>query len=253
MAWKVPYGLDLTVQLEMPSTIRSVESPSHPICFEPNGQRGTVKLGERVSALDRDFVLLVNLAEPYEPRAWVEEDEKGCAAMVAFQPKFDVNEASCELIFVVDRSGSMGGTSMMEARNALQLCLRSLSEGTHFNIVGFGSSFEMLFPESRPYDDESLTEASHHVKQLRADLGGTELLSSSQVRSAEETQSGAPSASLLVDRRPGLQYRSRDLSGADTLGYDPRLHIRYRCRCESPSRSWCCARRRRRGRAHLPG
>ena len=176
VAWKVPYGLDLTVQLEMPSTIRSVESPSHPICFEPNGQRGTVKLGERVSALDRDFVLLVNISEPYEPRAWVEEDGKGCAAMVAFQPKFEVKEASCELIFVVDRSGSMGGTSMTEARNALQLCLRSLSEGTHFNIVGFGSSFEMLFPESRAYNDQSLTEASQHVKQLRADLGGTEIL-----------------------------------------------------------------------------
>ena len=150
VAWRVPYGLDLTVKLDMPSTIRSVESPSHPISFEPDGPKGTVKLGERMTALDRDFVLLVGLAEPHEPRVWIEEDEQGCAAMVAFQPQFDAKEAPCEIIFVVDRSGSMGGTSIAEARNALQLCLRSLTEGTHFNIVGFGSSFELLFPESRP-------------------------------------------------------------------------------------------------------
>ena len=175
-AWKVPYGLDLTVNLDMPSSIRSVESPSHPIAFEPDGQKGTVKLGERTAALDRDFVLLVRLSEPHEPRGWVEQSETGSTAMVAFQPKFEVSEAPCEIIFVVDRSGSMGGPSIVEARNALQLCLRSLSEGTLFNIVGFGSGFEMLFPKSRPYDNKSLAEANRHLKRLEADLGGTEIL-----------------------------------------------------------------------------
>lgn len=176
VAWKVPYGLDLTVQLEMQATIRSVESPSHPIAFEPDGQKGIVRLGERTAALDRDFVLLVRLSEPNEPRGRVEEGESGKAAMVAFQPKFEVSEAPCEIIFVVDRSGSMGGPSIEEARNALQLCLRSLSEGTFFNIVGFGSNYEMLFPQSRHYDDKSLDKANKHLKRLDANLGGTEVL-----------------------------------------------------------------------------
>src|SRR5262249_55809795 len=71
---------------------------------------------------------------------------------------------------------SMQGTSIAEARNALQLCLRSLSPGTPFNIVGFGSDFKPLFAESRPYDDASLAAASRHVAELDADMGGTELL-----------------------------------------------------------------------------
>jgi hypothetical protein len=175
-AWKVPYGLDLTINLDMPSSITSVESPSHPIAFAPDGQKGTVRLGERTAALDRDFVLLVRFSEPHEPRGWVEQSETGNTAMVAFQPKFEVSEAPCEIIFVVDRSGSMGGPSIVEARNALQLCLRSLSEGTLFNIVGFGSGFEMLFPKSRPYDNKSLAEANKHLKRLEANLGGTEIL-----------------------------------------------------------------------------
>jgi Ca-activated chloride channel family protein len=175
--WTVPYGLDLTVGIEMGSEIRSVESPSHPVRLELHGRRATVSLGGRETALDRDFVLHVKLAEAHAPRAWVETDSRGRrAALVAFQPGFESDDAPSELIFIVDRSGSMDGTSIEEARNALQLCLRSLSEGTRFNIVGFGSSFEMLFPESRPYDEASLLAASQHVAHLKADLGGTEIL-----------------------------------------------------------------------------
>ena len=78
--------------------------------------------------------------------------------------------------FVIDRSGSMGGTSIEEVRNALQLCLRSMIPGCAFNIVGFGSKYKMLFKQSRAYDESSLAEASAHVAALEADLGGTEIL-----------------------------------------------------------------------------
>ena len=87
-----------------------------------------------------------------------------------------VSSVPNELIFVVDRSGSMGGTSIEEVRNALQLCLRSMIAGCRFNIVGFGSTFQLLFPERQVYDERSLTAASTHVVNLQADLGGTELL-----------------------------------------------------------------------------
>jgi len=174
--WHVPYGLELTVRLEMPSAIRGLESPSHPLGIELDGASATVRLGERRTSLDRDFVLLVKLQQPHEPRAWLEEKDGETVAMVAFQPRFESRETAAEVIFVVDRSGSMGGTSIAEARNALQLCLRSLREGSWFNVVSFGSRHEMLFSESRPYGDESLRQATEHVSRLEANLGGTEIL-----------------------------------------------------------------------------
>ncbi len=176
VAWEVPYGLELTVRLEMPSGIRGLESPSHPLAIEIDGPSATVRLGERRTALDRDFVLLVRLQQPHQPRAWLEERSGEMVAMVAFQPRFENRECPSEVIFVVDRSGSMGGSSIAEARNALQLCLRSLREGSWFNVVGFGSHHEMLFPESRPYGEESLRQATEHVLSLEANLGGTEIL-----------------------------------------------------------------------------
>jgi hypothetical protein len=175
--WRVPYGLDLTVRIAMPSAIRSVESPSHPVRVEIGDRSAVVTLGGRETALDRDFVLTVRLAEPHVPRVRVETDPRGRrAALIAFQPRFEAEDAPSELVLVVDRSGSMQGTSIAEARNALQLCLRSLTEGTRFNVVGFGSTFQMLFPESRPYDESSLKAASEHVARMDADLGGTEVL-----------------------------------------------------------------------------
>jgi Vault protein inter-alpha-trypsin domain/von Willebrand factor type A domain len=176
VAWEVPYGLELAVRLEMPSSIRGLESPSHPLAIEIDGASATVRLGERRTELDRDFVLLVKLQEPHQPRAWLEERNGETVAMLALQPRFETRESPSEVIFVVDRSGSMGGSSIAEARNALQLCLRSLREGSWFNIVGFGSTHQMLFPESRPYGDESLRLAAEHVSSLEANLGGTEIL-----------------------------------------------------------------------------
>jgi len=175
--WKVPYGLELSIDITMPSAIRSVESPSHPISVETGGRSSRVQLGGREAFLDRDFVLLVRLSDPLQAHGWVERTAEQSVAMVSFRPRFEIDESPCEVIFVVDRSGSMGGSSIAEARNALQLCLRSLTEGSRFNIVGFGSRYEMLFEKSRPYNDKTLAQATNHVEAINANLGGTEILS----------------------------------------------------------------------------
>jgi hypothetical protein len=52
-----------------------------------------------------------------------------------------------EFIFIVDRSGSMGGDRIQSAREALLLFLKSLPISCYFNIVSFGSQFQALFPE----------------------------------------------------------------------------------------------------------
>jgi len=41
----------------------------------------------------------------------------------------------------------MGGDRIEAAQTALLVFLKSLPPGCYFNIVGFGSSFALLFPE----------------------------------------------------------------------------------------------------------
>lgn len=175
--WTVPYGLNLTVHLFMPGAVSVVESPSHPISLRLNGREATVTLGQKDASLDRDVVLSIEASGLDAPHALVERADDGAEAIaVAFAPALPSTTVPAEVIFVVDRSGSMEGTSIDEVRNALQLCLRSLTPGCRFNIVGFGSTFGSLFPESRPYDQAALDEATRHVAALGADLGGTEIL-----------------------------------------------------------------------------
>jgi hypothetical protein len=177
LAWRVPYGLALSVKVAMAGAITRLESPSHPVAVSIQGQDATVTLAQRDAALDRDFVLSIAADGLDVPRAWVERDEDGGESIaVSFVPTLDHAQVPGEITFLVDRSGSMAGTSIAEVRNALHLCLRSMIPGCYFNIYGFGSTFERLFAESRAYDEQSLARATEHVSSLDANLGGTEVL-----------------------------------------------------------------------------
>ena len=177
VAWTVPYGLDLSLRIAMPARITTIESLSHPISITIHDEEATVKLAQVQAALDRDFVLTIDAAGTDAPQALIERAEDGTEAIaVSFVPAFTETPSPAEVIFVVDRSGSMDGSSIAEVRNALQLCLRSMIAGCRFNIVGFGSTYESLFSETRSYDQNSLDAASKHVRNLQADLGGTEIL-----------------------------------------------------------------------------
>lgn len=80
------------------------------------------------------------------------------------------------VVFIIDRSGSMGGRRIEQARSALQLALRSLpSERTRFNIVSFGSSYRSMFDSCVPLDQARLIAAASEVGSMEADMGGTEV------------------------------------------------------------------------------
>ena len=56
-----------------------------------------------------------------------------------------------DYIFFLDRSGSMSGTRIQKAREALALFLKSLPEDSYFNVISFGSSSAKMFPKSEQY------------------------------------------------------------------------------------------------------
>lgn len=177
VTWSVPYGLDISLTVEMPGRITRIESPSHPLSITFDGPRATVTLSQRQVPLDRDVVVLVEAEGLGAPHAIVERSATGeYAAALVFKPAFDAAQAPADIVFVIDRSGSMEGSSIDEVRNALQLCLRSLVPGSRFDIVGFGDRIVSLFGNSVAYDEASLARAAEHVENLRADLGGTEIL-----------------------------------------------------------------------------
>ncbi|VDM36336.1 unnamed protein product [Hydatigera taeniaeformis] len=81
-----------------------------------------------------------------------------------------------EIIFVIDRSGSMSGSKMERTRESLLLFLKSLPRRCRFQLVGFGSTFEPLFAQPVDYNKENVDRALEYQKSLSADMGGTEVL-----------------------------------------------------------------------------
>ncbi|MES1917388.1 MAG: hypothetical protein MHM6MM_009119 [Cercozoa sp. M6MM] len=84
-------------------------------------------------------------------------------------------ELPCELIFLVDKSGSMYGDAMSSVKETLQVFLRSLPSNARFNIIAFDSSYSSCFSKSQPLTQKSRDDADAFVRKLRAS-GGTDIL-----------------------------------------------------------------------------
>lgn len=186
------YSFDFELDVQCASQISEITSPSNRLRVDINpddNRQATVRLDENYQ-FKADVQVHVLCAQPHQPRALVEngvtkllDGQKNeflakPAVMINFFPEFDnsTNLERGEFIFVVDRSGSMGGSKMQSARETLLLFLKSLPENCYFNVVGFGNSFQKLFEKSESYNDTSLNRACSLGERMNADLGGTEIL-----------------------------------------------------------------------------
>lgn len=61
------------------------------------------------------------------------------------EQEFNMSKIRAEYIFLIDRSGSMDGERITKAKEALIVFLKSLPEQSYFNVVSFGSNYELLF------------------------------------------------------------------------------------------------------------
>merc|ERR1719375_2771603 len=160
-------AVDFAAEADVP--LRSLTCPTHRLHLDW-GPRGPQRIEGRAAG---EVVLTAELAQQAQAEAWA------CAgAALAVVPE----DALCadplpglEFVFLVDRSGSMGGAPIRRAAEALELFLRSLPADCSFNVVGFGSHFQPLFAEPRAYAEDSLAAACAYADALQADFGGTEL------------------------------------------------------------------------------
>ncbi|XP_029975520.1 von Willebrand factor A domain-containing protein 5B1 [Salarias fasciatus] len=88
----------------------------------------------------------------------------------------DLRKVHGEFIFLIDRSGSMSGVNINRVKDAMVVLLKSLVPGCLFNVIGFGSTFKSLFSTSQNYEEDALALACEHVRKIRADMGGTNIL-----------------------------------------------------------------------------
>ncbi|KAK3367386.1 von Willebrand factor type A domain-containing protein [Lasiosphaeria ovina] len=206
-------GLSIVVAVNTRHPIRQIECRSHPVSIdvgssgappdltdfdafyaqassEPkkeafNSHQATIKLSDPTAIMDKDFVVFINNSGDNARSEALVSPANGhghSALMVTIQPSELFRNCGPdmdfkgEVIFVADRSGSMGGEKIAGLRNALHVFLKSLPEKCTFNLCSFGTSFRSLWESSTPYSQATLDQAVSHVSSFAADMGGTELL-----------------------------------------------------------------------------
>jgi Ca-activated chloride channel family protein len=148
-----------------------------------------------------------------------------------------------DIVFVIDRSGSMSGEKIEQARDALHFILGQLNEDDRFSVVGFDHRLSIFADRPQPVEPQTLADARWFVGGLAADgdtdleaaLGaGLDILGRSQRSNASSMlvflTDGLPTAGITDE---GLIARSA--SRANTwqesrlhvfgLGYDVNTHL----------------------------
>ncbi|MHC4260221.1 MAG: vWA domain-containing protein, partial [Planctomycetota bacterium] len=110
-----------------------------------------------------------------------------------------------DIVFVIDRSGSMSGQKIEQARNALHFILSQLNPNDRFSIIGFDDRLTMLSQSLQGIDRQTLAAAQRFVDGLSAE-GNTNLEAALQTSLAilEQSQSRPDATKLVVFLTDGL-------------------------------------------------
>lgn len=167
--------LILNTSIESSVDIKNVYSPTYAVNIQrPDAKHAVVRYEATNVVPTSDFRLLYDVGE-----------SKVGASLIAYKP--DSNDdgyfvllASPEIkaatadrpkktvILVVDKSGSMTGAKIDQAKEALRFVINNLREGDLFNIVAYDSAVESFRSELQTYNDETRKAALGYVEGLYA-------------------------------------------------------------------------------------
>ncbi|HZF20196.1 MAG TPA: marine proteobacterial sortase target protein, partial [Burkholderiales bacterium] len=173
--------VSIRVELNAGVPLSRIDSPYHLVKLARDDDRkNIVELDSGVTPANRDFELAWTPAVQSAPRAAWFAEKRGdrTYGLLMILPPADAGREGRriprESIYVIDTSGSMNGTSIAQAREALEFAIDGLAPEDRFNIIEFNSYAKALFREARPATRENRAEARGWVRGLRAQ-GGTEM------------------------------------------------------------------------------
>jgi Ca-activated chloride channel homolog len=172
----------ITVRLNAGFSLGEVKSRTHVVAMEaPADDARIVKLDAHVVPADRDFELTWTPAATSAPAVGLFREHVGNAdyllALVTPPLLADAKAKPLprEVVFVIDNSGSMGGTSIMQAKASLIYALDRLKPADRFNVIRFDDTMDVLFADPVAAGPDNIARAKNFVAALQA-RGGTEMV-----------------------------------------------------------------------------
>jgi Ca-activated chloride channel family protein len=180
-----PVGkVSIQLAIESSTPIKNVYSATHSVKIDrPDKTHAVVKYEDKKIVPGEDFRLFFDTGEQsvaasvvsFRPKASrerqrPERDEDGYFLLLA-GPEVkaaDATPVAKTVVFVVDRSGSMSGEKIEQAKNAAKFVLNNLREGDLFNIIAYDSEISTFRPELQKFDDDTRAAAAGFIDGLYA-------------------------------------------------------------------------------------
>jgi Ca-activated chloride channel family protein len=173
--------VSFNARIQSTEAIKNIYSPSDQIQTDRSSNRDVrISFEQSNVRRDKDFRLAFSTENgevgmsvlSYRPK----NSEDGYFMLLASPEIKDENRRPLPktVIFVLDRSGSMEGKKIDQAKEALKFVLNNLREDDLFNIVDYDDGIQTYKPELQRYSSESRRDALNYVDKIRSG-GGTNI------------------------------------------------------------------------------
>lgn len=167
--------VSITVESTTPLPAEQIYSPSHAVQIDqtPEGKTRIHWSTEQAQQL-QDFRLIMgdatNAAEIQTMlfSYWPEGSDRGYFMLHIAPPTSDGEAPRVEkdVVLVLDRSGSMQGRKIDQAREAARFVLNHLEPGDRFNLLSYDDRIDTLAPALLPFDDATLGKGQQFVSGI---------------------------------------------------------------------------------------
>jgi len=195
--------VEVNITLESDLPILNVYSPSHNISVErEDNYRVTVHYEEKNTQPDKDLILYYQLDDEGVGVSLITDKESGedgsFILMITPQYYQEAVESALpkDMVFVYDRSGSMSGEKIEQAREAIIFCLENLNPQDNFNVIAFASDVRSWQDELVPASKANIQSAIDFVKDIPA-RGGTDI-HSSLLQALSELDKGSSNPQMVI-------------------------------------------------------
>lgn len=183
--------MSLNMRIESKVPIKTVYSPTHEVRIRRDGDLQADVSWERSSSDQKgDFKLIYTLAsDPVGATilSWRPDSSDDGYVMLLASPSVEESQARAldkTVILVLDRSGSMAGSKIDQARKALRFVLERLGPDDTFNILDYDDRVQSFRPELQRNDKETRRVALEYVEGIRP--GGSTNINDALVQAVDQ-------------------------------------------------------------------
>lgn len=173
---QVSFKIDIHCQ----DDLKTIYCPTHQVeVIRKDANHATVGFeGEKVKE-DRDFQLYIGVDNTnlgLSVLNYRDKQDKQGYFFMNLSPGVNAKQKVVEkdIVFVVDKSGSMAGEKLDQAKKALRFCMENLNEGDRFEIVPFSTEATALFGKVTTYNKENKQKAIDFIDDIDP-IGGTNI------------------------------------------------------------------------------